>query len=168
MTEEWKSIVNYKNYKVSNFGNVMNKHDKILKPRFDKDGYLRLGLYDNNKKQHTCGVHRLVLQVFQPTEEDLECDHINHDKSDNRLCNLRWVTSSQQQLHRRKFVGSTSKYSGVSKNNGRGKKWRVVCYIKSKSYHIGFFDDEHEAGKAYNDFIISHNLQDYVILNEII
>ena len=160
--EEWKPIVGYENYEVSNLGQVRNvKSGRILKPQMDKDGYLRLEL-QNPKKIFR--VHRLVLQTFLPTEEDLQCDHINHIKTDNYLCNLRWVTCSQNLRYRRKPEDCSSQYKGVTWDK---YKWKVACYINKKKYHIGMFDDEHEAGKAYNDFVIKHNLQDFVVLNEI-
>ena len=165
MDEEWKPIVGYKNYKVSNLGNVMNKHGRILKPYLTEKGYLRMSLC--NVEQKYFFVHRLVLETFNPTDEDLECDHINHDKSDNRLENLRWVTTSQNIRYRTKQEGLTSKYIGVSWYKSH-KKWRTRCHVDGKSIYIGLFDDEKDAGKAYNDFIIKHDLQDYVILNEII
>jgi len=163
--EKWLPIVDYEKYQVSDLGRVKNiKTGKFISCRSDKNGYLRVGLYDD-MIQHTLGIHRLVLQSFYPNDEKLECDHINHIKYDNRLANLRWVTVSQQQLHRKKF-GISSKYISVywDKIN---KKWRSRCSIEGKRYNIGFFDDEHDAGRAYNEFIIKHNLQHFTILNDL-
>ena len=162
--EEWKSIVNYKNYKVSNFGNVMNKHGRILKPYLTENGYLRMSLC--NVEQKYFFVHRLVLETFNPTEEDLECDHINHIKNDNRLCNLRWVTRSQNSRHRKKSDGCSSQYKGVTWCK-KQKCWNVSCKIDKKSINLGRYDNEQEAAKSYNDFVISKGLEDFVILNEI-
>ena len=164
MTEEWRPIVGYKNYKVSNLGNVMNKHGRILKPNLTKKGYLRMSLC--NVEQKYFFVHRLVLQTFNPTDEELDCDHINHITTDNRLANLRWCSRSQNIRYRIKQEGLTSKYIGVSWYK-RCNKWRTRCHINGKSVGIGYFDNEKDAGKAYNDFVIKHGLQDFNILNDI-
>jgi hypothetical protein len=129
-----------------------------------KDGYIRVTLCKNVENRFP--VHRLVLQAFHPTEEDLNCDHINHIKNDNRLVNLRWATTSQNSRYCKKREGLSSQYIGVSKNT-RGKPWRAMCKINGKKVYIGSFDIEQEAAKAYNDFVISKGLQDFVILNEI-
>jgi len=166
MDEEWKSIMNYeKRYEVSNFGRVKNvKSGRILKLD-TSNGYLRAHLFNKERKWFL--VHRLVLGAFKPTEEDLECDHINHIRTDNRLENLRWVTTSQNIRYRIKREGLSSQYIGVCWNK-KDKKWKVSCGVNYKKIHIGCFVDEKDAGKAYNDFVIKHDLQDFNILNEII
>jgi hypothetical protein len=162
--EEWRPIVGYEGlYEVSDLGRVKGlKRGKILKPSPDKDGYLTLILC--NKGEKMCRVHRLVLQSFQPTEEDLVCDHINHIKNDNRLINLRWATISQNTRHQPKREGCSSQYIGVCWYNN---KWISRCRIDGKLFNIGCFDDEQEAGKAYNDFVILKGLQDFVNLNKL-
>jgi hypothetical protein len=163
--ENWKSIVGFENYEVSDLGNVRNvKSGKVLKPQNNK-GYFRVGLYHEGQ-QYLFSVHRLVLQTFIPNDEKLECDHINHIITDNRLENLRWITSSQQQRHKRKRKNCSSKYIGVCFVYNKNL-WKAVCNIDGKNVYIGCFKDENDAGKAYNDFVINHNLQDYVILNDI-
>ena len=87
--EEWKTIIGYENYEVSNTGKIKNKKSgKILKPIIMKNGYARVSL-----KQKVCLIHRLVLQTFLPTEDKrLEVNHKNHNRTDNFLENLEWVT----------------------------------------------------------------------------
>jgi hypothetical protein len=68
MEEEWRSILGYENYEVSDLGKVRNvKSGRILKPQLVKDGYLRLELRNPVKMLN---IHRLVLQSFLPTEEE--------------------------------------------------------------------------------------------------
>jgi hypothetical protein len=167
--ERWLPIVGYENYEVSDLGRVKSlarngTKGGILKYAINQ-GYLRVCLSKNNKNKNVV-IHRLVLQAFQPTEEDLECDHINHIKSDNRLCNLRWATKSQNVRFQKKREGCSSQYRGVI-NTYRKTPWRASCRLNGKIIHIGTFDDEHDAGRAYNDFIIKHNLQHFTILNDI-
>jgi len=163
--EEWRPIVGYDGkYEVSDLGRVKGlKRGKILKPSPDKYGYLQVNLCNNDVK--TCFVHRLVLQTFQPTEEELDCDHVNFIKNDNRLVNLRWATTSQNSRYQPKREGCSSQYIGVCWIK-RQKKWVANCRIDGKLNHIGTFDTEEEAGRAYNDFVISKGLQDFTILNK--
>jgi len=171
MEENWLPVAGYEGlYEVSDLGRVKSlakcgKQERILKPKIRKDGYLGITL-THNKKQNVFPIHRLVLQTFQPTKKYLICDHKNHIKNDNRLCNLRWATISENTRFQKKRKGLTSKYIGVSWAKGNNK-WRAMCSIENKLQHIGLFDDEREAGKAYNEFIIKHNLQDFVFLNDL-
>ena len=88
---EWKTIEGYENYEVSTAGQVRNKKGKILKQCKDK-GYLRVVLWRNGKQTHF-QVHRLVATAFIPNPNNLETvDHINHDRTDNRVENLRWLS----------------------------------------------------------------------------
>ena len=99
--ELWKTIDHpFNNYSVSNFGNVRNNlTGKFLKLE-NIGGYLRAvlcGKIDSEIKRSKSYVHRLVALAFlEKPENDDECtvDHINHIRSDNRVENLRWVSSA--------------------------------------------------------------------------
>lgn len=100
--EVWKPIPGYENrYMVSNRGKVvsiMNTHGKkcwkIRKLNKTIDGYLRVSLYGGEAKySKRVRVHRLVAQSFLPNPEHLPVvDHINTQRTDNYVENLRWVT----------------------------------------------------------------------------
>lgn len=95
MAEIWKSIPieGLENYVVSNLGNIRNnKHNTDLRPHSNR-GYLKIGL-KNNKKSKNYLVHRLVMYAFEGIKP-LEVNHINNVRSDNRLENLEYVTSTQ-------------------------------------------------------------------------
>lgn len=101
--ENWKPVEGYEGlYEVSDLGRVrslprMGTCGKILKPcdrqskKFNKK-YLRVGLTKDGKvKWHS--VHVLVAKAFIPNPDNLpEVDHINNDETDNRACNLQWIT----------------------------------------------------------------------------
>lgn len=95
--EVWKDIKDYEgHYQVSNQGRVKSLKrvkEQILKPGRDKDGYLFVILYKNNKMKY-CFIHRLVAQSFIPNPQNLpQVNHKNEDKTDNKVDNLEWCDS---------------------------------------------------------------------------
>lgn len=89
MNEIFKDVNGYEGlYKVSNTGKVLGvKRNKILKPNFDKDGYLKLSLFKNCKRKDY-RIHRLVADAF--LENDNGYVEINH-KDEDKTNNLVWV-----------------------------------------------------------------------------
>lgn len=104
IVEIWKPIVGYDGYEISNLGRVRSIErvvsfgwskrtikPKILKPKDNGNGYKIVGL-----KRKYSYIHRLVAEHFLPNPENKsEVDHINGDKTDNRVENLRWVTHKE-------------------------------------------------------------------------
>ena len=98
--ETFVKIDGFDNYEVSNLGKVRNmKTGKILKPQPDKDGYLRLGLYENNKKKKLF-LHRIIATTFIDNPEGKPCvNHIDENKLNNDLSNLEWCTVRENIIH---------------------------------------------------------------------
>jgi len=94
----------------------------------------------------TVAMHRDLIEV----PEGMLVDHINHDSVDNRKANLRPATRAQNACNRRKFRGATSKYKGVTLRKATGK-WTARICIHRRSIHIGCFEKEIEAAKAYDN-----------------
>ena len=90
-------------------------------------------------------MHRLILNP----PSDMETDHINGNALDNRRSNLRICSHHQNIMNSRKRKGCSSKYKGVSWN-ARLHRWRVQIQIDYHNQHLGLFDDEQEAARAYN------------------
>lgn len=98
--EFWREI--FDGYFVSTFGKVESiKRGKRrrLSPKTKKNGYLEVALSINGRRK-CCLIHRLVALAFIPNPDDKpEVNHVNGDKTDNRVENLEWATASENQCH---------------------------------------------------------------------
>ena len=102
MTEVIKEIKGYEGrYTISNLGIVRSiLTNKILNPGTTKFGYKRINLRDKNNKDKSYFVHRLVAMNFLPNPNNYpEVNHIDCDRTNNRLDNLEWVTKEQNIKH---------------------------------------------------------------------
>ena len=90
-------ILNFDNYQIFEDGRVWSKKmRKYLKPFKDSRGYLFVYIKDNNGKYYNKRIHRLIAEAFIPNPDNKPyIDHINTDKTDNRIKNLRWATMSE-------------------------------------------------------------------------
>jgi hypothetical protein len=105
----------------------------------------------------------LVANAFVENPDNKPCiDHIDQNKHNNCASNLRWATKSDNAMNVPK-QGGVSKYKGVTWDESRNK-WRARIKVMYKSVHLGRFDTEEEAGRAYDAYIIQH-LADFGILN---
>lgn len=115
--EEWKTIEFLDNkYSISNLGRVKsNKTDRILKTRdFKKTGYQIITL-TIKKKVFTYYIHRLILLTFKPIDNpDLfDVDHIDMDRTNNKLENLRWLSGLQNSTNKKRNTKSFITFSNL-------------------------------------------------------
>ena len=117
-------IEGYENYLIYEDGRVFSKYkNKFLNPSINSCGYYRIDLLENGKRK-TFKIHRLIAFHFIPNPENKsEIDHINRDRTDNRIENLRWVSHSENQQNQ-----------GIKKNNKTGIK--NIFYDKSRDRWI--------------------------------
>jgi len=153
MEEIWKDVPGYEGmYQVSNLGNVKSliyNKERFLSKVIDKR-YYQVGMY-KNKKKTTRKIHQLVAEAFlnhTPCGLKLVVDHINNNTLDNRLENLQIITH-RENVYKIQDKGS-SKYKGVCWCN-TFNKWKTNISIKNKSIHLGYFTNELDAHKAYQN-----------------
>lgn len=111
--ETWKEVRGYSGlYEVSDLGRVRSlgrlcnskngstqqKRPRIMTQEISIHGYCRVRLYDLSGKSKHFAVHRLVLEAFKG-ESELQVNHINEIKTDNRLENLEYVSAHSNCNH---------------------------------------------------------------------
>ena len=106
----------------------------------DSKGYIRIKI--GGKMYYA---HRLIMIAFVG-ESDQDVDHINRIKTDNRFENLHYCTNRENGLNR-DYVDTAKGYCRDKQKN----KWRAYIRINCKLKHLGHFEKEAEARKAYLD-----------------
>ena len=108
---------------------------KEYKWHLNDNGYIR-----NNKRNE---LHRFLLN---PLKHEI-VDHINGNTLDNRKCNLRIVTPTQNNMNTKIRIDNTSGCKGVGWHKPKNK-WRVRITVDKKTIELGYFDDKEEAIKC--------------------
>eukprot|EP01038_Epipyxis_sp_PR26KG_P011103 gene11103-14901_t len=127
------------NYEISSRGRVRNiKTGRILKPNLSTAGYKNVDLYKNGKVK-TTQIHQLVALTFISNILHKPCvDHVDNNKLNNNISNLRWVSHSQNNMNKTKLCNNTSGVTGVSWNK-RANKWTAKINIDGIKKHLGYF-----------------------------
>jgi hypothetical protein len=160
MTEEFKIVDGY-NYSVSNLSRVRNNETgKFLKACKDGRGYLQVQL-SKNKIPKMFSIHRLIGIYFIENVNNYEMmDHINRNRLDNRVENLRWVSSSQNQANKGKKQNTSSTFIGVYFNKA-SNKWLSRIQINKKRKYLGLFNTEIEASEFRKKYILDNQLTEF-------
>jgi len=134
-------------YEITSNGDVFSLiSNKFLKKRQNGSGYDQVFLY-KKKVAKVFRVHRLVAEYYLGLKdkglEGLVVDHIDRNKTNNSVDNLRLVTQRENASWKR----GASKYTGVNLN--REGNWQSRIFYKGKRYNIGTYKTEEEAYNAY-------------------
>ncbi len=114
-----------------------------------------IGSGEANKKS-TIYMHREILKA----KKGETIDHINHDGLDNRQDNLRFCSVLENNRNTRKrktFRGkkTSSKYKGITWYK-KYNKWLAQIMLNKKQLHLGYYTEEIDAAKAYDESAIKH------------
>ena len=172
--EIWKDVLGYEgSYQISDFGNVkslsreMNNgkrifisKEKILRPQQDAHGYLHVRLCKNGVTE-TKKIHKLVAISFlnhTPNGHNLEIDHVDGNRLNNRIENLQIVThrANKSTCFVKGKENYSSKYIGVSWYK-RDSRWHSQITINGETKFLGYFDSETEAHEAYQKALLKLN-----------
>ncbi|MDO1500173.1 NUMOD4 domain-containing protein [Winogradskyella maritima] len=106
--EEWKpiefddGIADNEKYKISNYGRIINckGEQEVLVKKTYINGYQNLPLKQKrNGKLTSRYVHKLLAEHFLEKNDGVCVIHLNYDKTDNRIENLKWATKREKELH---------------------------------------------------------------------
>lgn len=168
--EVWKAVAGFEGlYEVSSLGNVKSiphmatnclgsfmTKERILKGSLSR-GYPHVFLSKGGAKKSVI-IHQLMAIAFMnhvPSGHIMVIDHINGIMIDNRVENLRIVTSrfNNSEGYRKDRVSLSSKYSGVYWNK-ECKKWHSQIVINGRKKYLGQFKDEIDASNAYKNELL--------------
>ena len=90
------------------------------------------------------------MYIYGVDPKEMEIDHINGDRSDDRIENLRLATRQQQQWNIQATASNTSGYKGVSYYKRTGK-WRAYIQVNNKQKSLGYFCTKENAYLAYTE-----------------
>ncbi len=150
--ENFQDIKDFTNYKINENGEVYSKIRKKFLSSKPNGGYNRLTLRKDNKGYNKT-VHRLLGIQYLPNPNNFPCiDHINRNRLDNSLSNLRWVSYATNSKNKSSKKNATSSYVGVRKTPNKKKPYRAETTFQGKKYNIGYYPTELEAYEAYKQY----------------
>ncbi len=120
----------------------LSKHKWCAAKMNDTYVAARHSVHLNNKVVY---MHRDIMNP----PKDMQVDHINDNRLDNRKANLRVCTVSQKQATQKPGINKTSRFKGVFWFK-RDKKWLSKIMCNYRRYHLGLFDNEIDAARTYD------------------
>lgn len=126
----------------------------VIKPG-QTAGFLDNGYLNIRFDGHNYGAHVLAWFYSYGEWPDREIDHKNRDRSDNRLCNLRLATPSQNQANSKIGRLNTSGFKGVTFHKKK-RLWMAMIRVRSDRIFLGYWHSAEEAGRAYNKAAREH------------
>ena len=143
MSINFCNVLDYDNYIIYDNGIVQNKKTKrILKKSLMMIGYYRVSLSKKGKSKNFY-IHQLVAKHFIPNPLLKSCiDHIDQNKLNNNVSNLRWVTIQENNFNKIE-TNSTGVYFIESRN-----KYLSNIGFNGKLIHLGYYDKKSDAIKS--------------------
>ncbi|MBR9845403.1 MAG: HNH endonuclease [Algicola sp.] len=131
--EEWKviefddGIAENEHFKISNYGRILNcKGDTETEVKKSYiNGYQNLPLKQKNGKSTSRYVHKLVAEHFLKRNDGIYVIHLNYDKTDNHVDNLKWATKREKELHQFNNPNWEKVVQKRSKNIGKLNEGKV-------------------------------------------
>src|SRR5690554_4714768 len=106
-------------------------------------GYVYTNIFQSDGRRKKQYLHRFITNC----PAGMVVDHINRNKKDNRKSNLNIVTQRENAMYQVRTPHHASKYIGVRPSQ-TGAKWRSSIAFGGKEYHVGRFDNRHDAAAA--------------------
>lgn len=158
--EIWKDVKGYEGlYEISNLGRVRSMYRQggggLLKTSLSKNGYLTVGLRDKNKSKLSkhMTIHQLLATHFLDNPYNYQCvDHIDRNRQNNSLINLRWVTYKENATNSSNVIDRKGCIY-VDKFIKKGIEyayWRVIKYNQNGDKVMKRFKTENEATVYFN------------------
>ena len=158
--ERWKWNKEYRTY-VSNMGHFMDEHKKIIPIRVNQKGYI--GIFT---PYGFMSAHRLVMRTWRPTAnmENLTVDHLDHNKRNNSVENLEWVTKAENTKRAREdYIDENAKPKVEKKKSEakpKAKKVKTIprSYTIEKFYPVvnGYAFDNFQTAWRYCQEVLDH------------
>ena len=141
------NIYLFPNYLIYNNGAIYSKkNNKFLKPRYDRNGYMRVDIYNYLKKKQTIKIHQLVAMAYlnHNLNDAYVVDHIDHDKRNNYLHNLQLITDDQNKRKRTNRDLPVGIYRSLN-------KFKSYITIDKKKFYLGSYDTVREADLVHKN-----------------
>jgi hypothetical protein len=146
-------IKDYPNYLIYENGEIHTKprhrvKGGVLKQHLNSEGYYVVSLWKDRKRK-LCRVHRLLAEHFIPNPENKRCiDHIDRNRQNNSLDNLRWATDKENcnnKNHDEYKVKKTNKLGIKNIHYCETNKYYKFKITRDKKQHVKYFQTLEEA-----------------------
>lgn len=178
--EIWKPVIGFEGYyEVSNMGNLRSvdrlvqgekrsffKKGKLLNPSIDSKGYKYIKAnkdFCKRSERKNYRIHRWVIAAFK-YESNLHVDHINSNRTDNRIDNLRYVTDRQNSIAKLAKDDDMMYLYEIAPRGNAKRRWTIYINVKNRKVFVGSRNCINKARKLRDDFIRDNNINCFGLL----